>query len=135
MFTNKGEFSIKYYAEYAPISVGNFSKLADIEFYRDVIFHRVVPDFVIQTGDTSGTGWCGPGYEIISEFSDLPFDEGYVGMASSGKDTEGSQWFVMHSDYPHLNGRYTVFGKIIDGMDVVGTIDQGDKIIRVELIK
>ncbi|MDP4174626.1 MAG: peptidylprolyl isomerase [Bacteroidota bacterium] len=133
--TNKGTFQIKFHPEYAPISVGNFCKLAQSGFFDKVIFHRVVPDFVIQTGDPEGTGWGGPGYEIITESSPVPFDRSYVGMASSGKDTEGSQWFVMHSNFPHLNGKYSNFGKVTSGMDIVNQIDQGDSIISVELIK
>ncbi|MCF8396486.1 MAG: peptidylprolyl isomerase, partial [Melioribacteraceae bacterium] len=133
--TNKGEFTIKLYPEIAPVTVGNLLYLSHKGFYNNVSFHRVVPNFVIQTGDTSGTGWRGPGYDIISEFSFLPFEEGYVGMASAGKDTEGSQWFVMHSNFPHLNGRYTNFGKVISGFDTVSIIDQDDFIISAELIK
>ncbi|MCK5087949.1 MAG: peptidylprolyl isomerase, partial [Melioribacteraceae bacterium] len=90
--TEKGKFEIIFYPGYAPITTGNFVKLADEQFYNDVLFHRVVPDFVIQAGDTTGTGWGGPGYDIVSEFSLLPFNTNYMGMASSGKDTEGSQW-------------------------------------------
>ncbi len=96
-------------------------------------FHRVVPGFVIQGGDPSATGWGGPGYNIISEFSPLTYQIGLVGMASAGKDTEGSQWFVMHGNYPHLNGRYSIFAKVIQGMDVVYKIDQNDKILNVQL--
>ncbi|MCU7492439.1 MAG: hypothetical protein HF312_15995 [Ignavibacteria bacterium] len=131
--TDKGSFTIKLNSEVSPISVGNFCSLAKKDFFNGVIFHRVVPDFVIQAGDPEGTGWGGPGYEIVSEFSPVPFERSYVGMASAGKDTEGSQWFVMHSYFPHLNGRYSNFGKVVEGMDVVDTIDQGDKIIKVEL--
>ncbi len=133
IITEKGNFRIKFLPGFAPISTGNFVLLAERNYFDEVIFHRVVPDFVIQTGDPTGTGWGGPGYEIISEFSHLPFSEGYVGMASAGKDTEGSQWFVMHNHYPHLDGRYSIFGKILEGMDVVGHINQGNKIIEVLL--
>lgn len=131
--TDKGSFTIKFNSEVSPISVGNFCYLAKKDFFNGIIFHRVVPDFVIQAGDPEGTGWGGPCYEIISEYSPVPFDRSYVGMASAGKDTEGSQWFVMHSYFPHLDGRYSNFGKVVEGMDVVDTIDQGDKIIKVEL--
>lgn len=131
--TLKGSFTIKLNSEVSPVSVGNFCYLAKKGFFNGVVFHRVVPDFVIQAGDPEGTGWGGPGYEIVSEFSPIPFERSYVGMASAGKDTEGSQWFVMHSYFPHLNGRYSNFGKVVEGMDVVDTIDQGDKIIEIEL--
>ncbi|MBI9069972.1 MAG: peptidylprolyl isomerase [Melioribacteraceae bacterium] len=133
--TNKGSFVIKFNPLVSPISVGNFCSLVLNGHYNNVIFHRVVPNFVIQTGDKSGTGWGGPGYEIVSEFSPEPFNKGFVGMASAGKDTEGSQWFVMHSDFPHLNHRYSNFGRIADGKNIVDIIDQDDIIISVELIK
>lgn len=133
--TNKGSFTIELKPEFAPVSVGNFSALVEEGFYNDVLFHRVVPDFVIQSGDTTDTGWNGPGYEIVSEFSPTPFIKGAVGIASSGKDTEGSQWFVMHSNFPHLNGRYTNFAHVIEGMNIVNIIDENDRIIRIELVQ
>lgn len=133
--TEKGDFTIRFAPEYCPVSVGNFCKLAAAGFFNDVVYHRVVPDFVIQTGDPDGTGWGGPGYDIISEFSPAPFERSYVGMASAGKDTEGSQWFVMHSSFPHLNGKYSNFGRVTEGMEAVDKIDQGDKILSIELIK
>ena len=135
VITNKGTFVIEFSPQVAPVSVGNFCYLASQNYFDNVIFHRVVPNFVIQTGDPSSTGWGGPGYEIVSEFSLQPYDEAYVGMASSGKDTEGSQWFVMHSNYPNLNWRYSNFGKVIEGMEIVNIIDQQDKIVNIELIK
>ena len=131
--TEKGSFKIEFLPQYAPVSVGNFCRLAKVNFYNGIEFHRVVPGFVIQCGDPTATGWGGPGYEIISEFSPLPYEVGMVGMASAGKDTEGSQWFVMQGNYPHLNGRYSVFAKVIHGMDVVYRIDQNDKIITIKL--
>jgi cyclophilin family peptidyl-prolyl cis-trans isomerase len=88
---------------------------------------------VIQAGDPTGTGWGGPGYEIVSEFSDLNFGIGYVGMASAGKDTESSQFFIMQGSHPHLNGRYTIFAKVIEGMEVVNKITEDDKIISINL--
>jgi cyclophilin family peptidyl-prolyl cis-trans isomerase len=132
--TEKGIFTIKFLPEFAPVSVGNFCKLADSDYFNGVDFHRVVPGFVIQAGDPSATGCGGPGYDIISEFSPLTYQIGMVGMASAGKDTEGSQWFVMQGNYPHLNGRYTIFAKVISGIDVVYKIDQNDKIIKVQLL-
>lgn len=134
IITNKGAFEIKFLPEVAPISVGNFVKLAEENFYNGIIFHRVVPGFVIQAGDKSSTGWEGPGYEIVSEFSDAPFNIGAVGMASSGIDTEGSQFFVMLGSYPHLNGKYTNFGQLIDGYENLYNIDEGDYIIKIILI-
>lgn len=133
--TSKGNFTIELKPESAPITCGNFISLAEKGFYDGVIFHRVVPNFVIQTGDTTNTGWGGPGYEIVSEFSPLPFDRAAVGIASIGKDTEGSQWFVMHSISPHLNGRYTNWANVIEGMDVVDIIDEGDRVISIIFTK
>lgn len=133
--TTKGEFSIELAPERAPVTVGSFCYLAAKGFYNNIVFHRVVPGFVIQTGDPTGTGWGGPGYEISSEYSNTPFNTGYAGIASAGKDTEGSQWFIMQGFFPHLNGKYTNFGKISAGQSVVGSIDQGDKILLIKLVK
>jgi cyclophilin family peptidyl-prolyl cis-trans isomerase/HEAT repeat protein len=129
--TNKGEIKIELFPDVAPFTVMNFLKLAEKNFYDGSIFHRVVPNFVIQGGDPTGTGYGSPGYTIRSEFSPLTYERGMVGMASSGKDTEGSQFFITHSSTPHLDGRYTIFGKVIDGMDVVDKIMIGDSIINI----
>jgi len=135
IITNKGEFVIKLKPEFAPISVGNFITLAKDKYFDNVVFHRVVSNFVIQTGDPSGTGWGGPGYLICSEFSPLQYIKGAVGMASSGKDTEGSQWYVMHSHFPHLNRKYSNFGIVENGIEVVNNIQKMDKIEKIKLIK
>lgn len=135
VITEKGEFTIEFSPGYAPVSVGNFISLSRRGFYDGVIFHRVVPNFVAQTGDSTGTGFGGPGYDIISEFSTLPFSTYYVGMASAGKDTEGSQWFVMHNIALHLYGRYSVFGKVTNGTKIIPVINLGDKIKEIKLIK
>ena len=126
--------AIEFLPEYAPISVGNFCKLAEEDFYNGIEFHRIVSGFVIQAGDPSGTGWGGPGYDIISEFSPLPYKIGMVGMASAGKDTEGSQFFVMQGNYPHLNGKYSLFAKVINGIEVIYKLEQGDKINSIQLL-
>lgn len=131
--TDKGKITIKFLPKTAPISVGNFCKLAKEDFYNGIIFHRVVPGFIIQAGDPTGTGWGGPGYEIVSEFSDMNFGIGYVGMASAGKDTESSQFFIMQGSYPHLNGRYTIFAKVLEGTEVINKITEDDKIISIHL--
>lgn len=133
--TNKGNIEIKFRADLAPVTVGNFIYLAENNFYDKIIFHRVVAGFVIQAGDSTGTGWGGPGYEIISEFSPEEFYTGAVGIASAGKDTEGSQFFIMQGYYPHLNGRYTLFAEVQNGIDVVMNISEEDKILFVQLIK
>ncbi len=126
--TNKGIIKIVLLTENAPFTVQNFVKLSEKGYYNNTIFHRVVPNFVIQGGDPTGTGYGGPGYSIRSEFSPLPFDAYTVGMASSGKDTEGSQFFITHSPQPHLDGKYTLFGSVVDGFDVVDNIQIGDVI-------
>lgn len=131
--TDKGSFNIKFLSGYAPITVGNFVYSALTGVYRNTFFHRVVPSFVIQGGDPTGTGWGGPGHDIISEFSPLYYKKGMVGMASSGKDTEGSQFFVMQAEHPHLNGRYTIFGEVIDNYEVFENIEQYDKILKITL--
>lgn len=117
----------------APLTCLNMIKLFKINFFANNVWHRVVPNFVIQAGDPSGTGFGGPGYSIRREVSNSYYDEvGVVGMASSGKDTEGSQWFATHVPTPHLNSRYTIWGKVVQGFDALNTIqrfDQMDNII------
>jgi len=129
--SNKGDIKIELLPEVAPFTVMNFLKLSENNFYDNTVFHRVVSNFVIQGGDPTGTGFGGQGYSIRSEFSPLSYETGMVGMASSGKDTEGSQFFITHSATPHLDGRYTIFGKVTDGMDVADEIMIGDFIIDV----
>jgi len=126
--TNKGTIKIELFPEVTPFTVYNFVKLSEKGFYNGTIFHRVVPNFVIQGGDPTGTGNGGPGYSIRSEFSQLNYLAGTVGMASSGKDTEGSQWFITHSPQYHLDSRYTLFGMVVEGQDIVNKIQIGDKI-------
>ena len=127
MKTNKGNITIKLDMEAAPATAANFITLAQQDYYDNKSIHRVVPNFVIQGGCDRGDGYGGPPYTIRSEFTQKYYDdEGYVGMASAGRDTEGSQWFITHSPTPHLDGRYTIFGKVIRGMDVVHMIQAGD---------
>lgn len=134
MFTTKGIIEFEMLKEYAPFSVMNFLKLFEKKFYDGLTFHRVVPNFVIQGGDPRGDGWGGPGYSIRSEFGLINYSRGMVGIASAGKDTEGCQFFVTHSPQPHLDGRYTIFGRVLSGMDVVDRIQVGDKINSVSVI-
>jgi len=126
--TDKGSIQIELRYDKAPHTVFNFVTLARRGYYDGVVFHRVVPNFVIQTGDPEGTGWGGPGYTMRSQFNDLEYSTGAVGMASSGKDTEGSQFFITHSPQPHLDDRYTLFGYVTSGQDVVDAIRLGDKV-------
>lgn len=125
--TSHGDIEVDLYGDDAIQTVDNFIKLARAKFYDGLTFHRVVPNFVVQGGDPRGDGWGDAGYNIRSEFNHFPFDEGVLGIAHAGKDTGGSQFFITHSPQPHLDGRYTVFGKVRRGMDVVNKIDQGDK--------
>ncbi len=132
LHTNRGDIRISLLYQYAPLTSLNFIKLSEKNFYDSTVFHRVVPNFVIQGGDWSGTGYGSPGYSVRSEFSDLRFDSYYVGMASSGKDTEGSQFFITHSPQPHLDGKYTIFGLVVDGKNVVDRIQTGDYVMKIE---
>lgn len=129
--TNKGAFTIEFLTEEAPLTVDNFVQLARKRYFNGQTVPRVVPNFVIQTGDPRGDQNGGPGYQIRCEINEVPYERGAVGMALSGKDTGGSQWFVTHSPQPHLDGGYTVFGRVIRGMDVVDNIARGDTILRV----
>ncbi len=131
--TPRGEFAIRFAGREAPLTVANFVRLARARFFDGVPVHRVVPNFVLQDGDPTGTGNGGPGYEIRDELSPLPYERGTVGMALSGPDTGGSQWFVTHSPQPHLNALYTVFGRVVSGQEVVERIEQGDRITRVTI--
>jgi cyclophilin family peptidyl-prolyl cis-trans isomerase len=126
--TARGEFVIRLAGQDAPLTVANFVKLARAKYFDGVAIHRVVPNFVLQDGDPTGTGNGGPGYEIRDELNPLAYERGTVGMALSGPDTGGSQWFATHSPQPHLNGLYTVFGQVVAGQEVVEGIEQGDLI-------
>ena len=130
--TNKGNLTIKLFGNTTPGSVANFIDLANDDFFDNKVYHRVVSNFVIQGGCPRGDGYGSLDYSIRSELPQLYYDdEGYVGMASAGLNTEGTQWFVTHSPTPHLDGKYTIFGKVTEGMDVVHQIVEGDKIIDV----
>jgi len=124
--TSRGAFTVKMFPDEAPFTCVNIATLIKKGFYSGLLFHRVVPNFVVQGGDPRGDGWGGPGYAMRSEFGYSHYERGMVGMASSGKDTEGSQFFVTHSHQPHLDGRYTIFGRVATGMDVVDKIQVGD---------
>jgi cyclophilin family peptidyl-prolyl cis-trans isomerase len=129
--TNRGAIKIELLPEFFPFTVQNFVKLSEKKFYDGTIFHRIVPNFVIQGGDPMNNGYGGPEFSIRSEFSGFFYKEGAVGMASDGKDTEGSQFFIMHSPHHHLNGNYTLFGYVKEGQDVVDHIVPFDKIINI----
>ncbi len=132
--TSKGDFIIDLNIQESPGTVSNFVKLVKEGFYNGKYFHRVIPNFVVQGGCPRGDGMGGMEYTIRSEFGLHRYDTGAVGMASSGPDTESCQWFVTHCPTPHLEGRYTIFGYVNNGMDVIQKINVGDKIEKIELL-
>ncbi len=133
--TNKGVMSFELYDDDAPIAAANFKKLAESGYYNGVKFHRVIPHFMVQTGDPTGTGAGGPGYSIKCETtgSKQVHDRGVLSMAHRGKDTGGSQFFICHErrGTQHLDGVHTCFGKLTDGLDVLDSIVQGDVMEKV----
>jgi peptidylprolyl isomerase len=146
--TNKGNILMKLNQDKTPITVANFVSLAEGDnkfvndnfknkkFYDGIIFHRVIKDFMIQAGDPTASGSGGPGYKFDDEITDLKHDgPGVLSMANAGKNTNGSQFFITHKETPWLNGKHTVFGKIVEGLDVVDSIQQNDTIIGVEIIR
>ncbi|HEY0744107.1 MAG TPA: peptidylprolyl isomerase, partial [Chryseosolibacter sp.] len=135
VFTTKGKIKMRLLVEDAPGSVANFLDLVDKSYFNNHYFHRVVPNFVIQVGCPRGDGSGGEDYSIRSEFTKTKYKTGSVGMASSGKDTEGTQWFITHSPTPHLDGRYTIFAEVVEGMETVHAIEVGDQITKIEIEK
>ncbi|MCA8832536.1 peptidylprolyl isomerase [Hymenobacter pini] len=133
--TSKGDVVMRLLVEQAPGSVASFVALIRQGFYNGKNFHRVVPNFVAQGGCPRGDGWGSSDYNLRSEFADLRYGEGAVGLASAGKDTESCQWFITHAPTPHLDGRYTIFAQVVQGMDVVSRLEIGDRIDKVELVK
>ena len=131
--TDRGVIEIELAVLDAPRTVGNFIALARRGFFDGVAIHRVVADFVVQDGDPRGDGEGGPGYTIRDEINQRPYLRGTVGMALDWEDTGGSQFFITHSPQPHLDGRYTVFGHVVDGIDVVDNLRQGDLVRRVRI--
>jgi peptidyl-prolyl cis-trans isomerase B (cyclophilin B) len=133
--TNRGVIVLKLYATQAPRTVNNFVCLADDGYYDGVSFHRVLKDFMIQTGDPTGTGRGGPGYTFKDEFdSKLKHDRpGVLSMANAGANTNGSQFFITHVPTPWLDGKHSVFGQVTQGQDVVNAIEQGDVMLSVRI--
>jgi peptidyl-prolyl cis-trans isomerase B (cyclophilin B) len=126
--TNKGTIELELFDDDAPKTVENFRSLAEKGFYNGVIFHRVIPDFMVQGGDPTGTGSGGPGYTFEDEFNEHPVARGALAMANAGPNTNGSQFFIVTADAcPWLDGKHTVFGQVTNGMDVVDTISQLDR--------
>ncbi|GAC1603527.1 MAG: hypothetical protein NVS3B25_32260 [Hymenobacter sp.] len=133
--TSKGIILLELKPNEAPGAVASFVTLIGQHFYDNLYFHRVVPDFVAQGGDPRGDGNGSAPYNLRSEFGDLRYDEGSVGLASAGKDTESCQFFITHTPTPHLDGRYPIFAQVVGGLDVVHKLDIGDQILGVELVK
>ena len=133
--TNRGTIEVALSAQYAPKTVNNFVFLARDGFYDGVSFHRVISNFMVQGGDPTGSGSGGPGYRFEDETRGNPLkhETGVISMANAGPNTNGSQFFITHAPQPHLNGKHTVFGKVIEGQDVVNAIRQGDVIQRVTI--
>lgn len=142
MKTDRGDVTIALLTDVAPATVNNFVFLAREGFYDGLTFHRVIPGFVAQGGDPTGSGRGGPGYRFKDELSPTPFVQGIVGMANAGPNTNGSQFYLMLGDAPHLTGRYTAFGQVTAGMEAVLALrprdperdpEPGDKIISVTI--
>jgi peptidyl-prolyl cis-trans isomerase B (cyclophilin B) len=135
--TTKGKFIIEFYREQAPVTVRNFEYLGKKRFYENLTFHRYIPNFVLQGGDPKGNGKGGPGYSLPPEFSEINHAEGTLGMAmlpakvNPERLSNGSQFYITLADSPHLDGLYTVFGKVVEGMDVVSRLRAGDRILHV----
>ena len=127
--TDKGIIRIELFADKTPKTVANFEKLCGDNYYDGLVFHRVIADFMVQGGCPQGTGTGGPGYKFEDEFHpELTHDgPGVLSMANSGPNTNVSQFFITHSAQPHLNNRHSVFGKVIEGQDIVDSIEKGDK--------
>ncbi|MEE8524737.1 MAG: peptidylprolyl isomerase [Thermoanaerobaculia bacterium] len=133
--TNKGEIRLELYAERAPVTVSNFVNLAERGYYDGIVFHRVIPNFMIQGGDPTGTGTGGPGYRFEDEVvSELHHDSpGMLSMANSGPKTNGSQFFITHVPTPWLDGKHTIFGRVTAGQGIVDSIAQGDRMTTVRI--
>lgn len=137
METSRGTIELELYPQYAPKTVNNFVFLTQQGYYDGVAFHRVIANFVIQGGDPTGTGAGGPGYKFEDETAGNPLkhERGVLSMANAGPNTNGSQFFITHSPQPHLNGKHTVFGKVVAGIEVVDAIRQGDKMVKVTVVE
>ena len=135
--TNHGTITVELFAEAAPKTVANFEKLINEGFYDGLAFHRVIKGFVAQGGCPNGTGTGGPGYTIPCETKGNPHkhERGSLSMAHRGPNTGGSQFFIVYEPQPHLDGVHTVFGKVVDGMDAVDKIKQGDRMLKVTVVE
>jgi len=136
METTRGDIQLELYPEHAPKTVNNFVFLVNEAFYDGITFHRVIANFMIQGGDPTGTGTSGPGYKFEDELTSNPLkhDSKVISMANAGPNSNGSQFFITHLPQPHLDGKHTVFGKVLQGEDVVDNIQQGDVITKASVI-
>jgi peptidyl-prolyl cis-trans isomerase B (cyclophilin B) len=133
--THEGEIVLSLDFKAAPNTVANFVELANKGFYNGLTFHRVIQGFMIQGGDPEGNGKGGPGYTIDDEISELKHETGVISMANYGPNTAGSQFFITQLPQHHLDGKHTVFGKVLSGQDVVCRIEQGDPIINIKILE
>ena len=133
--THEGKIVVSLDFKSAPSTVANFVDLANKGFYNGLTFHRVIPGFMIQGGDPEGNGKGGPGYTIDDEISSLKHEAGVISMANRGRNTNGSQFFITQTPQHHLDGKHTVFGKVLEGEDVVCRIEQDDKIINITIVE
>jgi peptidyl-prolyl cis-trans isomerase B (cyclophilin B) len=129
--TAKGDLTLELYPQDAPVTVNSFVSLARKGFYNGLTFHRIMPGFMAQGGDPTGTGSGGPGYKFQDEFSSRTHQAGSLSMANSGANTNGSQFFICYAPQPHLNGKHTVFGQLTQGMDALKQLVNGDKMTEV----
>jgi len=133
--TEKGEILIELYPDTAPNTVANFKALAGKGYYDGLVFHRVIPGFMAQGGDPDGRGTGGPGYSVKAEFNERKHVRGTLAMArSSNPDSAGSQFYICYGEQPHLDGQYTIFGQVVEGMDAVDDIRQGDPMTKVTVL-
>ncbi len=131
--TERGDLVLELFASDVPVTVNNFVFLAREGFYNGTTFHRVLPDFMVQGGDPTGTGAGTPGYSFADEFTEHTHIAGALSMANSGSNTNGSQFFITYSPQHHLDGDHSVFGQLIEGRDVLDKIEQGDTIVRITI--
>jgi peptidyl-prolyl cis-trans isomerase B (cyclophilin B) len=131
--THEGVMKLELYPQKAPNTVASFMHLADSGLYKGVVFHRIIEGFMAQTGDPNGDGTGGPGYTIDDERNDLKHEAGSLSMANAGPNTAGSQFFICHMPQSHLDGRHTIFGKLLTGFDVLTRLERGDPILELKI--
>ena len=131
--TKKGDLVLELFANDVPLTVNNFVFLAREGFYNSITFHRIIPDFMAQGGDPTGTGSGGPGYSFVDEFTKHTHVTGALSMANAGPNTNGSQFFITYAPQRHLDGKHSVFGQLIDGMDVLKQLKNGDTMKRITI--